>query len=90
MLYLTHLGGCISNTNNLKALNSYIDHTSTTLSGRLTLHLSKIRAIHVNDDHHISKQQYTTINIRQILLDNIKYTIEHIKTQNHKNYYFKK
>lgn len=53
---------CISNN------NSYIGHTCTTLSRRLTCHLFKSSAIPVHMDEHMTNTQ-NNINIKQILVD---------------------
>lgn len=54
-------GDCITDTN-------YISHTCTTLSRRLTCHMSTLSAIRANIGHHVTKQN-KAINIRHILVD---------------------
>ena len=56
------LGDCISDNNN----NIYVGLTSTTLSRRLTMHLSDTNSI----DQHLKKHSCPTAQLRKILTDN--------------------
>ena len=78
MMMKCPLGDCISDNNNI-----YVGLTSTTLSRRLTMHLSDTSSI----AQHLKKHSCPTTQLRKILTDNTT-ILEH--QNNNKNFRFSK